>query len=194
MELPVADIFDAGTRLLEADSTRDHILISSKIHRDLHVKLSRLLDEKKAHDSCTIYMTTRGGDPNAGYRIARCLRHHYDHVRLVVPSLCKSAGTLIAIGADDLAIEARDAVGRGLHREAAGRPALFATTRQFLDDLGIESLDQLPELDHPAQQASVLESLNTPDDALQPGLPMDGEPEEPPADSAPDDTPEPIGT
>lgn len=104
MELPVADIFDAGTRLLEADSTRDHILISSKIHRDLHVKLSRLLDEKKAHDSCTIYMTTRGGDPNAGYRIARCLRHHYDHVRLVVPSLCKSAGTLIAIGADDLAI------------------------------------------------------------------------------------------
>ena len=30
------------------------------------------------------------------------------------------------------------------HREAAGRPALFATTRQFLDDLGITSLDQLP--------------------------------------------------
>ncbi|MCC5623462.1 SMC-Scp complex subunit ScpB [Nostoc sp. CHAB 5715] len=29
------------------------------------------------------------------------------------------------------------------HREAAGRPALFATTRQFLDDLGLESLDQL---------------------------------------------------
>ena len=32
------------------------------------------------------------------------------------------------------------------HRESVGRPALFATTRQFLDDLGIESLDQLPEL------------------------------------------------
>jgi hypothetical protein len=30
------------------------------------------------------------------------------------------------------------------HREAAGRPALFATTRQFLDDLGLASLDQLP--------------------------------------------------
>ncbi len=30
------------------------------------------------------------------------------------------------------------------HREAAGRPALFATTRQFLDDLGIASLDRLP--------------------------------------------------
>lgn len=38
------------------------------------------------------------------------------------------------------------------HREAPGRPALFATTRQFLDDLGLESLDQLPLLDGPATQ------------------------------------------
>jgi segregation and condensation protein B len=30
------------------------------------------------------------------------------------------------------------------HREAPGRPALFATTRQFLDDLGLASLDRLP--------------------------------------------------
>jgi segregation and condensation protein B len=35
------------------------------------------------------------------------------------------------------------------HRETVGRPALFATTRQFLDDLGLQSLDQLPELDLP---------------------------------------------
>ena len=33
------------------------------------------------------------------------------------------------------------------HREAPGRPALYATTRQFLDDLGIASLEQLPALD-----------------------------------------------
>ena len=37
------------------------------------------------------------------------------------------------------------------HREAAGRPALYATTRQFLDDLGLASLDQLPELQSPTQ-------------------------------------------
>jgi segregation and condensation protein B len=30
------------------------------------------------------------------------------------------------------------------HRETVGRPALYATTRQFLDDLGVQSLDQLP--------------------------------------------------
>ena len=32
------------------------------------------------------------------------------------------------------------------HREAPGRPALFATTKQFLDDLGLHSLEQLPAL------------------------------------------------
>ena len=32
------------------------------------------------------------------------------------------------------------------YREAPGRPALLATTRKFLDDLGLSSLDQLPTL------------------------------------------------
>jgi segregation and condensation protein B len=56
------------------------------------------------------------------------------------------------------------------HRETVGRPALFATTRQFLDDLGLESLDQLPILDNPAGAADALLSLNVPDDNNQPGL------------------------
>ncbi len=33
------------------------------------------------------------------------------------------------------------------HRETVGRPMLYATTRQFLDDLGVASLDQLPPLE-----------------------------------------------
>lgn len=33
------------------------------------------------------------------------------------------------------------------YREAPGRPALLATTRQFLDDLGLSSLEQLPASD-----------------------------------------------
>ncbi|TFZ03225.1 SMC-Scp complex subunit ScpB [Ramlibacter rhizophilus] len=45
------------------------------------------------------------------------------------------------------------------HREAPGRPALFATTRQFLDDLGLESLDQLPVLEHPSQAVAALQAV-----------------------------------
>src|SRR6187551_1234648 len=33
------------------------------------------------------------------------------------------------------------------YREAPGRPALYATTRQFLDDLGLSSLEQLPTIE-----------------------------------------------
>jgi segregation and condensation protein B len=45
------------------------------------------------------------------------------------------------------ALEARgwiDVVG---HREVPGRPELFATTRQFLDDLNLRSLTELPPLE-----------------------------------------------
>jgi segregation and condensation protein B len=45
------------------------------------------------------------------------------------------------------------------HREAAGRPALYATTRQFLDDLGLQSLDQLPLLESVANQDEVFGAL-----------------------------------
>ena len=44
------------------------------------------------------------------------------------------------------------------HRETVGRPMLYATTKQFLDDLGVASLDQLPPLDSPG---GVSEFFNT---------------------------------
>jgi segregation and condensation protein B len=46
------------------------------------------------------------------------------------------------------------------HRETVGRPALFATTRQFLDDLGLASLDRLPPLDGNDIQESALDRLD----------------------------------
>lgn len=45
------------------------------------------------------------------------------------------------------------------HRESAGRPALYATTRQFLDDLGVQSLADLPVMDSAPAQAAMFEQL-----------------------------------
>jgi segregation and condensation protein B len=50
------------------------------------------------------------------------------------------------------------------YREAPGRPALLATTRQFLDDLGLASLEQLPMLDG-APAAGVMLSDALPEQA-----------------------------
>jgi segregation and condensation protein B len=45
-----------------------------------------------------------------------------------------------------------DPVGQ---RETPGRPSLYATTRQFLDDLGLRSLQELPALEEIAQTLQV---------------------------------------
>lgn len=45
------------------------------------------------------------------------------------------------------------------HRDAPGRPALFGTTRQFLDDLGLRALDELPALES-AHAAAALAGLD----------------------------------
>jgi len=64
------------------------------------------------------------------------------------------------------------------YRESPGRPALYATTRHFLDDLGLASLDQLPAIDgtpnaasFDATQASLLVAEADP----QTALPLDDE-------------------
>ncbi len=42
------------------------------------------------------------------------------------------------------------------YRESPGRPALYATMRHFLDDLGLSSLEQLPELDLMGESAAAI--------------------------------------
>jgi len=77
-----------------------------------------------------------------------------------------------------------DTVG---HRETPGRPALYATTRGFLDDLGLRSLQELPPLQElaqtlqlepaPVQQVSQAEVRPAED---QPALEVEPFEEEPP--------------
>jgi segregation and condensation protein B len=62
------------------------------------------------------------------------------------------------------------------HRESAGRPGLYATTRQFLDDLGIPSLDRLPAFESP-DQLTMLESLNLPQLSPQASMTLEAGPD-----------------
>jgi segregation and condensation protein B len=49
------------------------------------------------------------------------------------------------------ALEARGWIDIVGHRETPGRPALYATTKKFLDDLGLRTLEELPPLEEIAQ-------------------------------------------
>lgn len=48
-------------------------------------------------------------------------------------------------------LEARGWIDIVGHRETPGRPALYATTKTFLDDLGLRSLQELPPLEEIAK-------------------------------------------
>jgi len=47
---------------------------------------------------------THGGSADVAYRIARCLQRKYEHFLMYVNACSKSAGTLLAVGADELII------------------------------------------------------------------------------------------
>ena len=79
-------------------------------------------------------------------------------------------------------------------REAPGRPALYATTRQFLDDLGLASLAQLPPIEPGTDPATAFDALAG--GAPQPELQLDGpdpgaacEPDAPAPPTAPEPAP-----
>lgn len=70
------------------------------------------------------------------------------------------------------------------HKDVVGRPSLFATTRQFLDDLGLRSIQELPGLDAAATADAIgqqLIALAAP--GPQPAEPL---PPEAPSDAASD--------
>lgn len=55
-------------------------------------------------DRCLLFLATLGGSPDAAYMIARHLRRSYSHVTICVLDRCKSAGTLLALGAHEIAM------------------------------------------------------------------------------------------
>ena len=83
---------------------RDLILISHPIDRAIYELASRVICTQQVNRKCTVYLSTYGGDAHSAFRIGRCLQHHYEHIRVVVPRYCKSAGTLICVAANELGI------------------------------------------------------------------------------------------
>ena len=79
-------------------------------------------------------------------------------------------------------LEARGWVEVIGHKEVPGRPALYATTKTFLDDLGLRSLQELPPLE---DIAKTLELTPTPPSDPQPAPAPRSEPD---SQAAPDES------
>jgi len=100
------------TKEVLAKYNGDVILYYGGISRDGYQKISDELEKIKSEKKrVCLVLVTYGGDPDAGYRIARALNHHYKKIDILIPDVCKSAGTLICIGAHKLIFGDRGELG-----------------------------------------------------------------------------------
>lgn len=90
------------------DDDIDVISYVGAISREGYIKLTHIIESKVTEgtkkDSLILVLTTGGGDPDYGYRIGRAINHYYEHTTILIPDICKSAGTLVAIAGKSLII------------------------------------------------------------------------------------------
>ncbi|MGJ7529202.1 SDH family Clp fold serine proteinase [Variovorax sp. GB1P17] len=67
--------------------------------------------ETKRSERALLVIASPGGDAHSGFRIARALQHVYGTFDALIPRYCKSAGTLIAIGASRLYLADKSELG-----------------------------------------------------------------------------------
>lgn len=91
-----------------------------------------------------LILFTPGGDPHVAYRCAKLLLRRYSKFQLLIPGICKSAGTLMAIGAHEIYVSDFGELGpidmQVLERDE-GRLGSSATIRASLNAIRENSYD-----------------------------------------------------
>ena len=98
-------------RPLDALETVDVFFVSGPLDRTTARLLYEARDKSHGRKHCVLVLTTEGGDADAAYLMARYLRRCYERVTICVFGYCKSAGTLLALGAHEIVIGDRGELG-----------------------------------------------------------------------------------
>ena len=96
---------------LSAGLDADIILYNGFIARPADVMFIEKCVTRQKRTNAVLILVTEGGDPDAAYRIGRTIQENYARFTLFVTGYCKSAGTLIAIGAHELVISDHGELG-----------------------------------------------------------------------------------
>ncbi len=90
---------ERGVQAIEISESADVLLFNGPTNRTCVHQFIANVSKRRRRDRVVLVLITSGGDADAAYRMARCLQACYKHVTVFVPGWCKSAGTLLAIGA-----------------------------------------------------------------------------------------------
>lgn len=99
-EAGIQQAADAVAAAVDADV----LLLNGPMARPLDFQIIDLCASRARRANVILVLVTEGGDADPAYRIARCLQEHYDRFSLFVSGYCKSAGTLVALGAHEIVI------------------------------------------------------------------------------------------
>jgi hypothetical protein len=93
--------FEEAISIVSDEYDADIYLYSAAVD---HRGFSQIVDCFRAapRKNAVLILVTHGGLANSAYKIARFFQTHYAHFDIVIPSVCKSAGTLMACGATRL--------------------------------------------------------------------------------------------
>lgn len=102
--------------LIEADALADVLdsdvlLLNSPIYLTINYDVGRLCKNRSRRPNLFLILVTNGGDADAAYRLAVLLQNQYKKVWCLVTGICKSAGTLVAIGANKLVMSDQGELG-----------------------------------------------------------------------------------
>lgn len=75
---------------------------SQSISRQVAYKLNKILRKMGALEKLDLIIDSGGGDIDSAYKILKMLKCHAKQVNVIVPFFCKSAASLLALGADEL--------------------------------------------------------------------------------------------
>ena len=80
----------------------DVFLYNGDLKRGQDLQFIEFISREKKSNELMLVLVTPGGSPDAAYKIGRYIHSKYENFRVFVPGFCKSAGTLLAIAANEL--------------------------------------------------------------------------------------------
>lgn len=141
---PLQKLHEAANSLAAAKDA-DVIIYSGDVYSPADEDFIKLFDKRKRRKNAWLLLTTGGGNPDVGFRIIRALQLYYEkgHLTLCVDQECKSTGTLIALGFDELVISDSGHLGpldaQVRHRDEIWEQASGLTPGQSLEILRREA-------------------------------------------------------
>ena len=97
--------------LVAKEAQADVLFLNGQIEDQIGLMVVNICERRRRRENVIFMLVTEGGSADAAYRIARCLQSLYQRFVFFVTGYCKSAGTLVGLGAHELVVADRGELG-----------------------------------------------------------------------------------